>query len=144
MNVERTVSELQELRETLAERGQVRVSHDLKNRGVIRIDGLEFPPGWETHDGSRRGAILLDLPEEYPQYRPQIYVTEAMQFRGNRPPVMAPERFDGGGRWALVDVFATEAEWDPETDDLTTVVEALERRLRACGGADATSDAENR
>ncbi|RKD86230.1 hypothetical protein [Halopiger aswanensis] len=140
MNVERAVSELTELRETLAQRQQVQVSYDLATRGVIRIDGLEFPPGWETPDGSRRGAVLLDLPEEYPRYRPRVYISESMRLRGDRPPVMVPERIDGDGRWAQVDVFSADAEWNPETDDLLTIFERLQRRLRSQAATGRDSD----
>ncbi|MCU4744382.1 E2/UBC family protein [Natronoglomus mannanivorans] len=130
MNVERTVVELRELQEALASSQQVQISYDLETRGEVMIEGLEFPAGWRTADGSRRGDVLLDLPEKYPQHRPRVYVSEEMRFNGDRPSIMVPERIDGNESWAQLDLFPPEMDWDPQQDDLCTILKRLRHQLR--------------
>lgn len=131
MNVHRALAEVQDLKAGLGEDFRGRLSYDFTDGPEIRIEGVEFPPGWTNQRGGRHGRVLLELPESYPEHPPHIYISEGMRFEGGRPAAMSPGRFEGEAEWAHLSVFPADEHWDPESHTLVTAFELLMERLRA-------------
>jgi hypothetical protein len=101
------------------------------------LQDLETPEGW-TPDRIR---LRFEFPEEFPDYPPHLYAPEELEFRGERPTMLAPPRQDESGEWCPVSFEHLMNEWDPDTHDLSVILSQFLGQLTApVGGHSETAD----
>lgn len=98
------------------------VSFDIEDRWV-EVKDVPTPDGWspDTID------IRFELPEEYPEHQPHVYVPEELRFRDQRPQLMAPAALDEARDWCPLSINT--AAWSPNhtlRSALAMVLAALE------------------
>ena len=130
MSLGRVLSDVRELENSLENEFLGRLSYDFSESREIQINGMAFPDGWENRSGGKHGAVLIEVPENYPEQPPRAYISDEMRFDGDRPTSMAPGRIGTPAEWAGIELFATPEEWDPAADSFVTVFERVQELLR--------------
>lgn len=92
----------------------------------VEVQSYPFPEGWEP----RVGALRYDLPNNYPQSMPTVYVPTESRYRGSSPlhhrRHIHPEDDDGWAKWCIEDHEAT---WQPAEDTLVKLTQMMRASL---------------
>ena len=124
MNEAIALTHVQDLGEVLEARDGAFLAWDLVDEREVRIEKFRFPPGWKP----QRANIIFDLPVDYPQTQPTVYIQGDLQWQGERPHTMYPPKLHGEERLARYCIH--ELGWDPSTDDLVSMLDTLEISLQ--------------
>lgn len=143
MDTSRALEDAHRLQEAVAERGgALRVDWDIEEHREVRIEKYRFPPDWSP----RRGDVVFDLRARYPRSPPMVYVQADLTYedgQGKDPHVLYPPRSrsalddirdapaEGGdpGELRRYCIHRTEISWDPDEDDLVSLLDVLEASL---------------
>ncbi|MFB6171105.1 MAG: E2/UBC family protein [Haloarculaceae archaeon] len=124
MDEARAYEDVDRLGGVLEDRDGAFLHWDLVGAGEVRIEKFRFPSGWSP----RRADVIFDLPDDYPQNQPMVYISGDLRWEGDRPHTMYPPRRHGEERFARYCIH--ELSWDPREDDLETLLDTLEVSLR--------------
>ncbi|RKD86232.1 hypothetical protein [Halopiger aswanensis] len=126
MNVADVIVEIEELKAEIGKRQSARMNYDL-TEGVVTIEQLTLPEGWENKHGTRHADMRFDLDETYPRSQPTVYISSDIRYEGTSPHVLyarssAPPGF-------VKYCIHTLSDWDPQEHDLVTMFRILEVSL---------------
>ena len=127
MNPEQVVPEVRDLYELIKERQDAVMSYDLVDKLVVEIEYLQFPEGWTNSNNTRYGNVIFDLSPTYPRRQPKVYVSQDMQYEGERPHVLY--RKSSGPPGFTKYCIHTLPAWDPSKHGLKKMFEILEISL---------------
>jgi hypothetical protein len=113
-----------ELGAELDDRAGAFLEWELEDEGEVRIEKYQFPDGWSP----RRGNIVFDLPDDYPQNQPMVYIQGDLRWKDDRPHTMYPPKLHGEERLARYCIH--ELTWDPQEDTLVSMLDVLEISLQ--------------
>jgi len=135
MNQARAYEDVEQLGEELEGRDGAFLHWDLAGDREVRIDKFRFPPGWSP----RRADIIFDLPDDYPQNQPMVYIQGDLRWEGDRPHTMYPPKKHGREeRFARYCIH--ELSWDLREDDLVSLLDTLEVSLQDPSARRAVED----
>ncbi|MCU4744384.1 hypothetical protein [Natronoglomus mannanivorans] len=126
MNVADAVVEIEELKAEIGRRQSARMTYDLRE-GVVVIERLTLPDGWENEHGTPHADVIFDLDDSYPRNQPTVYISGDIRYEGTNPHVLyarsaAPPGF-------VKYCIHTLPDWDPQEHDLVTMFRILEVSL---------------
>jgi ubiquitin-protein ligase len=98
------------------------VQFDLDKENFVALEMLPFPRQWEP----RRGALVFQLPDNYPLRQPDAYLPEFMQFKGERPMIMLDSGPNGWSKHCIHNLRDT---WVPEYHTMVTMLRMIQQSL---------------
>ena len=123
MPTHRTIDKIRVKREINALRQiNPRISYDL-NQGIVALEAWLFPAGWNPDTG----VVLFDLPNNYPQSQPDVYIPSDMRFKGRRPMIMLLADKPG---WSKHCIHNLRGRWDPNYHGMVTMLRMVKESFR--------------
>jgi ubiquitin-protein ligase len=97
--------------------------HSDLEHGYVGLEGFAFPEGWEP----RKARIVFDVPEEYPNKQPLVYLREEMRYHGEKPEIMMNRGPDGWSRHCIHKLH----DWNPNRHTLVTILRMVHSSLKS-------------
>ncbi|MFC4248721.1 hypothetical protein ACFOZ7_17610 [Natribaculum luteum] len=126
MNVAEVIVEIEELKQEIGRRQSARMDYDL-TKGVVTIERLTLPEGWENEHGTRHADVMFDLDDSYPRTQPTVYISGDVRYEGSSPHVLYARSSAPPGY--IKYCIHTITDWDPQEHDLVTMFRILEVSL---------------
>jgi ubiquitin-protein ligase len=98
------------------------VQYDLDKKNFVALEMLPFPSGWNPD----RGAIVFQLPDNYPLRQPDAYVPDHMTYEGQQPMIMLDSGPDGWSKHCIHDL---RDKWVPEHHTMVTMLRMIQQSL---------------